>query len=128
MRCTTCNVENPREAVKCAACGTALPRRSKRRAIAGESDTPFGGPIEAPNRMAIWGYRVAVFGLIPGLGLGLGPVAIAWGLVALLRGRRHPEFTARGPATATILLGVLNSLTNWIGLLLMIGGLGGAGP
>jgi hypothetical protein len=123
MRCATCNVDNPREAVKCAGCGAALSRRVKRRGIAEESDSPFGGPVEAPNRSAIWAYRVAVLGLIPGLGLGLGPAAIVWGLLALLRGRRDSEFTARGPATAAVLLGALTSLTNWIGLTLVIRGL-----
>ena len=48
-----------------------LSRRIKRRGLAEESDTPFGGSFERPNRSAIWAYRVAVLGLIPGLGLGL---------------------------------------------------------
>jgi hypothetical protein len=123
MRCATCNVENPREAVKCAGCGASLSRRVKRRGIAEESDSPFGGPVEAPNRSAIWAYRVAVLGLIPGLGLVLGPAVVVWGLVAIVRGRRDAEFTAHGPAAAAILLGVLISVTNWIGVLLMIRGM-----
>ncbi len=127
MRCASCHAENPREAVKCAGCGAALSRRVKRRGVAEESDSPFGGPVEAPNRLAIWTYRVAVLGLIPGLGLAVGPAVIVGGLAALWRGRREAEFTARGPATAAILLGVVISLTNWIGLWLMIHGLGGAG-
>ena len=126
MRCVNCNTDNPREATKCAGCGAAFSRRAKRRGVALESDTPFAGSVEGPNRSAIWGYRVAVLGLIPGLGLLLGPVAIAWACVALLRGRHDPEFTARGPALASILLGVLNSLTNWLGLMMMIRGIDGA--
>ncbi len=125
MRCASCNVDNPNSAVKCAKCGAALSRRSKRRGIAQESDTPFGGPVEPANRSAVWAYRVAVLGLVPGLGLVLGPPSFVWGLWAWLRGRRNPEFTARGPAYAAILLGVLNALTNWLGLTLMIRGLMG---
>jgi hypothetical protein len=122
MRCANCNADNPREAATCAGCGAALSRRVKRRGIAEESDTPFGGPVEAPNRSAIWAYRVAVLSLLPGLGLLLGPAALVWGLAARWRGRRDPEFTARGPATAAALLGALTSLTNWGGLALMVRG------
>jgi hypothetical protein len=109
--------------MKCAKCGAVLSRRFKRRGIAEESDTPFGGPVEPANRSAIWAYRVAVLGLVPGLGLALGPVTFVWGIWARLRGRRESEFTARGPAHAAILLGFLNALTNWLGLALMIRGL-----
>jgi hypothetical protein len=106
--------------MKCAKCGAALSRRIKRRGVAEDSDTPFGGPVEPANRSAIWAYRVAVLGLVPGLGLVLGPASFVWGLWARLRGRRNSEFTARGPANAAILLGILNSLTNWLGITLMI--------
>src|SRR5262249_2951347 len=97
MRCASCNADNPREAATCAGCGAALGRRVKRRGIAEESDSAFGGPVEPPNRSAVWAYRVAVLGLVPGLGLGLGPAALVWGLAAGWRGRRDPEFTAPGP-------------------------------
>ncbi len=60
MRCASCNVDNSRTAIKCAKCGAVLSRRSKRRGIAEESDTPFGGPVEPANRSAIWAYRIAV--------------------------------------------------------------------
>jgi hypothetical protein len=122
MRCANCNVDNPRESVKCASCGAALSRRIKRRSIAEESDSPFAGAVEGPNRSAIWAYRVAVLGLIPGLGLAVGPFVLVWGVWAQWRGRREPEFTAHGPATAAILLGFFTSLANWVGLTLMIRG------
>jgi hypothetical protein len=126
MRCPNCNVENPREATRCIGCGAALAaggsRRTKRRGVAEESDSPFGGPVEAANWSAVWAYRVAVWGLVPGLGLALGPASMVWGLAARLRGRRDPEFTARGPATGAALLGAITTLTNWGGLVLMIRG------
>src|SRR5262245_47118017 len=122
MRCANCNADNPREAATCAGCGAALSRRGKRRGIAEESESPFGGPVEGPNRSAVWAYRVAVLGLVPGLGLGLGPAALVWGLAAGWRGQRDPEFTARGPAAAAALLGALTTLTNWGGLALMLRG------
>jgi hypothetical protein len=123
MRCANCNIDNPREATKCAGCGAALSRRIKRRSTVEESDSPFGGPIEAPNRAAIWAYRLAILALIPGLGLALGPVALLWGAAAWLRARGDPEFTAQGPVRVAVLLGVLNTLMNWIGLVLVIQGL-----
>ena len=122
MRCANCNNDNPRESVKCGRCGAILSRRIKRRAVAEDSDTPFGGHVERQNRAAVWAYRVAVLGLIPGLGLALGPLAVVWGMWAQWRGRREPEFTAYGPATAAVLLGLFITLTNWLGLTLMIRG------
>lgn len=100
-----------------------LSRRIKRRIVAELSESPFGNPIDASNWAAVWAYRVAVLGLVPGLGLGLGPVAALWGATAWLRARNNPEFTAHGPAAVAVLLGVLNTLMNWMGLMLMIQGL-----
>jgi hypothetical protein len=122
MRCANCNNDNPRESVKCNRCGAILSRRIKRRPIAEESDTPFGGPVEGPNRPAVLAYRVAVIGLIPGLGLALGPLVIVWGMWVQYRGRREPEFTGYGLTTAAVLLGLFITLTNWLGLTLMIRG------
>ncbi len=101
----------------------AAPARPRRRATPEESDTPFAGPIDEANRGAVWAYRLCVLGLVPGLGLVLGPVGVVWGGLALARGRKNPAFTAVGPARAAVFLGAALALTNWFGLALMLLGL-----
>jgi hypothetical protein len=86
-----------------------------------EVDTPFCGLGEGPNRVARLAYLVAVAGLVPGLGLVLGPVAALLGLLARRR-RFDPAFAAHGPAKAGLALGILLTLTNWGGLVLMVAG------
>jgi hypothetical protein len=126
MDCPACKVANAPEATRCTACGASLspaPRpRPGRRAVAEESDTPFGPLGRGPNRTALVAYRLAVLGLVPGLGLVLGPVAGLMAAYARRRGRSDPAFTAQGPATTAVLLGLALTLTNWAGLYLMIRG------
>jgi hypothetical protein len=59
------------------------------------------------------------------VGLFLGPAAMVLGVRARRRGLKEPGFTADSPARAAFLLGGLITLTNWIGLVLMIMGLFG---
>ena len=123
MRCPACKAENADEAAACGTCGAPLTRRPRRRGVAEESDTPFSPRTEASNRAALRAYRLCVLGLVPGLGLALGPLAMVLGGLARARGRTDPDFTARGPALAAVLLGGLITLTNWLGLALMGWGL-----
>jgi hypothetical protein len=138
MRCSACQAENPPDASRCAACGAALaapppparPRPSSgRRGLAEDTDTPFGPlPPAGPNRTALLAYRLAVAGLVPGLGLLLGPLALALGWLARRRGRGDAAFTARSPAAAAVALGAVLTLANWSGLALMIAGWRAAHP
>jgi hypothetical protein len=98
------------------------PRR-RRRAVREAAASPFGGPVEPHNRPAIYAYRCAVYGLVPGLGLVLGPIALVWGWLAWRSGRKDPQFTAQGPALLAILLGALLTLSQWIGAVLIYLGL-----
>lgn len=123
MRCPACNTENVDAALQCSSCGGSLPRKPRRRGLAAETDTPFAPRTEACNRAALRAYHVCLVGLIPGVGLLLGPVAMVLGLVARRRGLKEPGFTAAGPARAAVLLGGVITLTNWIGLVMMIAGL-----
>jgi hypothetical protein len=123
MRCAKCKTDNPPRATACETCGTAFPRKPRRRGIAEDTDSPFGPIAEAANRRAIHAYRCAVAGLIPGIGLFAGPLALGLGWCAWLRDRKDPGFTAVGPLHAALLLGGLIALTNWIGAALMAWGL-----
>lgn len=123
MRCVACNTENAPQVTACAACGATLVRKARRRGVAAESDSPFGPIGDGPNRGALVAYRCAVIGLIPLVGLVAGPLAIALGCYAWLRDRKEADFTAVGPRNASVLLGALITLTNWLGLTLMVLGL-----
>jgi hypothetical protein len=132
MRCPACQTDNPAEASRCASCGGELtnippaparPRSSGRRGLAEETDTPFGPlPPAGPNRRALIAYRIAVAALVPGLGLVLAPVALILGWWVRRRSGSDPAFTARSPARAAVVLGVILSMLQWTGLALMIAG------
>jgi hypothetical protein len=130
MRCSVCNTEAPAEATTCSQCNTALsppPRRKpRRRGGLDDADTPFSPYIEPPNRPALRAYRLSVYGLVPGAGLLLGPLAVVLALLARHRGKSDPGFTAHAPAKAALLLGSLIGITNWVGLALMLAGLFGS--
>ena len=75
------------------------------------------------NRPAVLAYRCAVVGLLPGIGLLLGGVAIGLGVVGRRRFLADPELRGLGHSIAAIVLGVLELLTNGGGLALMWFGL-----
>jgi hypothetical protein len=123
MRCATCNADNPPKAATCEKCGGGLPRKPRKRAVVEQSDSPFGPIGDGPNRRALIAYRCAVVGLIPFVGLFAGPLAGALGAVAWARDRQSDGFNAWGPLSASVFLGALITLTNWVGLLLIVLGL-----
>src|SRR5436190_22628793 len=104
--------------------GALLGKRTpRRRDLASENDTPFSEQVQLRNPEAACAYRVSLYALIPPLSLILGPLAVLLGLRARRRGRRDPNFTRAGLATAAIVLGALLTVTSWAGLTLMILGL-----
>jgi hypothetical protein len=123
MRCASCNLENPAKATTCKECGASLVRRPRRRGVAEESDSPFGPVGNGPNRRALVAYRCAVVGLIPFVGLFAGPTAVALGAYAWVHDEKDAGFSAGGPLRAALLLGALTTLTNGIGLTLIVLGL-----
>ncbi len=122
MRCPACNAVNVRDAVQCAACKEPLRRRAKRR-VAVDSETPFGAKPEGSNLAALYAYRLSLFGLIPVVGLALGPVSVLLAGWAWWKGRKDPAFSAFGPLFAAFIVGTVDTLTNWGGVLLMAIGL-----
>jgi hypothetical protein len=124
MRCPSCNADNPPKAVTCEKCGAGLPRKPRKRSVVDQIDSPFGPVGDGPNRRALMAYRWGIVSLIPLIGLFAGPFALALGVTAWLRDRQHDGFSAWGPLNASMLLGAVAALTNWIGLTLMLIGLG----
>lgn len=128
MRCPACKTDNAADNTACASCGASLNgrpaarSRGPRRAVAEESDTPFESLGIGPNRPARLAYYLGVIGLIPGIGLLLGPAAMVLGAWAWWRGNGNPAFTSRNIARAALILGLLLTLTNWAGLALILAG------
>jgi hypothetical protein len=120
MRCPACEAQNPNDATQCSACGKALTRRPRRRGSGDDADAPVSPEAERRNSAAAHAYRLCLWGLVPGLGLVLGPVATVLGAMARIRGDRVPGFSGKGPATVAILLGILIAASQWAGVALMV--------
>lgn len=65
------------------------------------------------NAMALAGYYVGVFSLIPCVGLILGPLGLIFGIVGLRRVNRNPEIKGTGHAVTAIVLGGIATLGNY---------------
>jgi hypothetical protein len=63
-------------------------------------------------------YRVALWSLVPGLGLLLGPAAVVLGIRAARQATDDIAARIRGKVAAWC--GVLVTLTQWIGVVLMV--------
>ena len=98
------------------------PRRPARRRNPEETDAVASPNVES-NRPALRAYRLSLYGLIPPAGLVLGPAAVVLGALAARKVRGDPTFTAQGPLLASVVLGLIDALTNWAGVILMAMGL-----
>jgi hypothetical protein len=65
------------------------------------------------NGAALAAYYCGVFGLIPGLGLLLSPIAFILGVIGFVKARRDPKARGTGHAIAGIVLGLI-SIPLWI--------------
>jgi hypothetical protein len=136
MRCPVCHTENDSSHNGCSNCKAALlsqgaaeerptpaARRKSRRRSDPNADAPFSPYAEGLNREASNVYRLCLLGMIPFVGLVLGPLSV-WRAKRLERkGKEDPEFTAHLPVRAAVVIGALAGATQWLGLGLMILGL-----
>jgi predicted Zn finger-like uncharacterized protein len=101
------------------------PRRRPRRRREddeGYADEGVGTLIPYRNPKALAAYYCGVFGLIPCLGLILGPIALIFGILGLKAVRAKPRMHGTGHAIAGIVLGSLELLGHLIvGVLIAIG-------
>jgi len=126
MQCPACNADNAEGIRQCVACGARLPRRRRNGPGGGESVAATW--TDSPNRTALMAYRCGLLAMIPLAGLVLGPAALVLGLEGLRRERGNPSERATAQTIAAIVLGVLTTLTNWIGLVLIVRGLATGKP
>jgi len=115
--CPRCKVENEDDATRCLGCQGRL--RKRERASQEQSDSPFSEKANPINRPAVRAYYLAIWGLIPLLGLILGPLAAVLAQHGKRIGKGHPGFSAYGPARAAVLLGIFEGVTQWLGVGLM---------
>jgi hypothetical protein len=121
VRCPSCQTDNADDARQCASCGGKIARRPRRRPA--DPDDAEGRGSTLGNELAEAAFRCAVYGLIPGLGLVLGPVAVVLSLLAYRKEKAGPPRKGKSPALGVLTLGAAVLVTNWVGILLMIYGL-----
>jgi hypothetical protein len=73
-----------------------------------ESESPVSTIIPYKNGMALGAYYCGVFGLIPCLGLILGPIAFILGILGIIYQKKHPEAKGKGHAIAGVVLSFLD--------------------
>ncbi|MHC4970687.1 MAG: hypothetical protein ACYTF4_19010 [Planctomycetota bacterium] len=76
-------------------------------------DGPMSGVIPYRNPAALFGYYLAVFSLIPVLGLLLGPAAVICGIFGFRAGLKTPSAKGKVHAWVAIIPGGLTTIGNW---------------
>ncbi len=94
---------------------TDPPKPRKPRRPRDESEV-FGSFVPWKNPTAVYSYGVGLAALTPVLGLVLGPIAILLGLIGFVHRRLRPKVHGTNFAVAGIVLGLLNTLFNSLGI------------
>lgn len=105
--CTKCGAKNQASHAACAACGFLLHGPPRPQVVV---DDTLDGLIPAKNPLSLWAYYLAIFSLIPCLGIPLGIVAAVLGVKALRHAKEHPESKGEIHAWVGILLGGICAL------------------
>lgn len=124
MNCPACHAENASDAAVCTACGRSLrngadrpARRSSSRRRNNNNAAAEAAAVDSNNPAAWRAYRVALWSIVPGLGLFLGPVAAVLGCRAVRSA--GDDFSASNRARAAIVFGIASALTQWLGVTLI---------
>lgn len=91
-------------------------RRERPRQQSGDG---FATMVPYRNGAALAAYYMGVFGLIPGVGFLLGPLAFMFGIVGLIKARKNPKAHGTGHALAGIILGLIDPVL-WIVLWIFV--------
>jgi hypothetical protein len=110
MYCSKCGTLNDDNNYKCVSCGQILHGAEQRITV--EADTTLGGLIPYKNSPALIAYYLAVFSLIPCVGLILGIPAFILGIRGLGLAKRHPEAKGKAHAWTGVILGGICALLN----------------
>lgn len=120
MRCSTCGKDNPIRITRCQVCGGNVTGRPRRASAAGLED---GWSLTPQQSLGATAYRYGLLGLIPVVGLVLGPLALLRGFQGLRLGQVNVGDREISQALAGVVLGGLEILTNSVGLVLLSQGL-----
>ena len=133
MRCPACDKTNPPQMVHCEECGSKLPRRARRGDSVDEIDplgddlhtlSPFGLPSDIhKNSRALYSYYCGVAGLVPFLGVLLGPTALVLGILGMSYARGNPRAIGNSHAVVGLVMGASELVLNGTGIALMVMGL-----
>ena len=86
-------------------------------------ESPTGAWVPYGNPPAVIAYGLSVVGLIPGLGLICGPLAVLFGLIGRQRVRRDPSVRGYGHSLLMgVGLGSFEFIVNAIGLYFIVKG------
>jgi DNA-directed RNA polymerase subunit RPC12/RpoP len=116
--CPECGSHNTATNSTCAQCGFVLQSRPLPPPAA--ANDGLSTLIPYRNTLALIGYYLGVFSLIPCLGIPLGIAALILGILGLKRARLHPEAKGKAHAWTAIILGSLCTLGNLVGIVVMI--------
>jgi len=89
--------------------------------------------IPTRNQPALLGYYYSIFGLLPVVGMLLGPVAVVYGLIGLERGNRLPRHIGYGHALFAVVAGIIGSIISYsvasaVGVFLLMSYMGNKWP
>jgi len=119
MYCPKCGAFNEDNSAYCISCGQVLPGHTPEAPPIPVNDGTFGGLIPYRNTPALIGYYLAVFSIIPCLGIFLGIAGFILGLMGLRLAREHPECRGVGHSWVAIIVGGLFGFGYLIAALLM---------
>jgi hypothetical protein len=131
MQCPVCKTDNEPARTTCVSCQSALPaptpsarpKRRSRRGAGKQPDATASPRAAAYNRDVKRVYRLCLIGVLPFLGLILGPLSAFIAARIRLRAKDDPDFTLHTPVRFVFIIGLLTAIANWVGLTLMILGL-----
>jgi hypothetical protein len=127
MDCPSCHTENASHVATCTSCGRSLranttPGNGARRSRSAEArrrkiEASEAAAVDSNNPAAWRAYRIAVWSVVPGFGLLLGPLALVLGVRAVRAA--GDDLSARNRSAAAILFGAGSMLTQWLGAILL---------
>jgi hypothetical protein len=131
MQCPVCKSDNESGSATCVRCRSALapppvvPVRKRRSRRGGDKDSDAAASPQAAayNREVQRVYRLCLIGVLPFLGLILGPLSAVIAARIRHRGKGDPAFTLHAPVRFVFFVGLSSGILNWVGLVLMILGL-----
>lgn len=95
-------------------------KRSRRRGVPEENNTPFSEQVAARWPNAVRAYKLGLLSIIPILGLLLALPALYFGFGTLIKHRGDAEFKGRSLCVVAVILTTATLLTQAVGIALMI--------